>query len=224
MEKKYIEDYLTKNNVENKIGCFLSGRSFIECLSQEPDYDLVLLDVMMPVDNGIDVARQIMDINPKTRIAFVSAYADYATLGYRVRAIRFIIKNSSLEAYICECLEYVLGEMESDNKEIAFDFTIGTKEIRVDSILYIDAVGNYVQFVLNDMSDKSIYRVRDSLKNITDRLSSYGFAAATFRRSVNLRHVEDVINYEAVMDNGDRIKIAERKYGDFKSAFKLLRR
>lgn len=223
VERQYVEKHLTMNNVVYEIGCFVSGVSFIGSLEKDKDYDLVLLDVEMPADNGIDVAKKILEINPSIRVAFVSAYANYAISGYHVKAIRFILKNAMLETYIGECLDHVLSESEYDNRKVTFEFTLGKRELCIDDILYLDADRNYVHFILNDKMDKGIYKVRGSLKDITDYMNKYHFAAVSYQRSVNLKYVKSVVKQVAIMDNGDRIAIAQRKYKDFRKAFTLYR-
>ncbi len=43
-------------------------------LANNPPFDIVILDYMMPQINGLDVAKEILSINPHQRIIFASAY------------------------------------------------------------------------------------------------------------------------------------------------------
>ena len=43
------------------------GRAALERLQSEDSYDLVLLDIMMPHANGLDVLRQVRDLPHRTR-------------------------------------------------------------------------------------------------------------------------------------------------------------
>jgi CheY-like chemotaxis protein len=42
----------------------------------EPSYDVVILDYEIPGMNGMDVAKEILEINPHQRIIFASAYVE----------------------------------------------------------------------------------------------------------------------------------------------------
>lgn len=221
IEKRYIEEYLTEKNIEHETRCFLSGVSFLQSMKEEQDYDLVLLDVEMQADNGIDVAKSIIEINPKIRVAFVSAHANYATFGYHVKAIRFILKNKKLETYIHECLDYVLMEIDNDNRKITLELVSGMKEFYVDNILYLIADKHYVQIKLTDSSDKSIYRLRGSLKEISEEMRSYGFVSLNYHVSVNLKHIVSINEQKAEIDNGDFIEISQRKYVEANRTFIL---
>lgn len=45
-----------------------------ECLSENPPFDVVVLDYRLPSMDGIDVAKQILLENPRQQIIFASAY------------------------------------------------------------------------------------------------------------------------------------------------------
>ena len=42
--------------------------------SKSPSFDVVVLDCKMPQMNGIEVAKEILAVNPHQRIIFASAY------------------------------------------------------------------------------------------------------------------------------------------------------
>jgi len=221
IERQFADEYLTEKNIEHEISCFMSGVTFLERLRQHADYDLVLLDVEMPVDDGVDVARAAINICPGIRVAFVSAYANYATLGYHVQAIRFIIKNSELKSYLHECIEYVLSKIEYSKETVQIEFTVGSRKMHVKDILYLDAEKNYVHFILNTHNDSTIYKVRGSLKSVTEQLTDYGFVSVSKQRSVNIRHIVSVTKYKATIDNGDIIGISRYRYHVVEEAFLL---
>ncbi|MDQ6724176.1 MAG: response regulator [Thermoproteota archaeon] len=51
-----------------------SNQSCYYSLANTPPFDIVLLDYLMPHINGLDVAKEILSINPHQRIIFASAY------------------------------------------------------------------------------------------------------------------------------------------------------
>ena len=54
-------------------------------------YDVVVLDYLMPFVNGLDVAKEILDINPEQRIIFVSAFVR-DTLAKSVKELNKVIE------------------------------------------------------------------------------------------------------------------------------------
>ncbi len=68
----------------------------------KPDFDLVILDQVMPKISGSDVAREIIKEKPDQRIIFVSGYGDKLldSLGDDFENIDFLTKPISLSALI----------------------------------------------------------------------------------------------------------------------------
>ncbi|NLY17536.1 MAG: response regulator transcription factor [Clostridiaceae bacterium] len=54
--------------------------------------DVVFLDVEMPGLNGIDCAKRIQDINPKTIIIFVTAHEEYMPDAFHLYAFDYMVK------------------------------------------------------------------------------------------------------------------------------------
>ena len=58
---------------------------------------IVFLDVEMPVVNGIECARRIIDIDPKTFVIFATAYEVYMPEAFEVYAFDYIVKPFKIE-------------------------------------------------------------------------------------------------------------------------------
>lgn len=56
---------------EVEVAC--SGLEALDLMARDP-FDLVILDMMMPVMNGLECARQVHARFPRTRVALTSAY------------------------------------------------------------------------------------------------------------------------------------------------------
>ena len=50
---------------------------------QKPD--LVFLDIDLDGDNGLDLAKQLLTLNPTPAIVFATAYDEYALQAFRVK-------------------------------------------------------------------------------------------------------------------------------------------
>ncbi|GGA70623.1 response regulator [Ornithinibacillus halotolerans] len=56
------------------------------------DSDLVFLDIEMPEINGLELAEQLLEINPALTVIFVTAYKDYAVNAFELNALDYILK------------------------------------------------------------------------------------------------------------------------------------
>ena len=78
------------------VGIATDGRSLVD-LVQKTHPDLVLLDISMPLLNGIDAARHIRKSWPSIKIAFLTMHADrdYVIEAFRAGASAYLLKSSS---------------------------------------------------------------------------------------------------------------------------------
>ena len=68
-----------------------SNQSYICSLANNPPFDIVLLDYSMPQINGLEVAKEILSINPHQRIIFASAYVK-ETLKDSVKCLKRVVE------------------------------------------------------------------------------------------------------------------------------------
>lgn len=89
---------LSKLSLIGKIFEAENGRQFIDHL-QELNPDIVLIDIEMPVLNGIRATQEALEINPDLKIIALSMYADenYYTSMIEAGAKGFLLKNSSFD-------------------------------------------------------------------------------------------------------------------------------
>jgi len=59
---------------------------------------LAILDIELGASSGIDLCRTLLEINPRTNIVFLTAYADYSLEAWKTEASGFMLKPMSTEA------------------------------------------------------------------------------------------------------------------------------
>ena len=67
------------------------GASALEALAEHRP-DLAFLDIRMPGINGIEVARALADVSPRTQVVFVTAYDQYAISAFEQGAVDYLLK------------------------------------------------------------------------------------------------------------------------------------
>lgn len=111
MEKSkilYAEDdqtiaFLIQDSLESyyDISCFSDGKSALEAFHRQ-DFDICLLDIMMPEMNGFELAEQIRSKNSEIPIIFISAKAlkEDRIKGLKIGADDYLVKPFSIEELI----------------------------------------------------------------------------------------------------------------------------
>jgi len=77
-------------------------REIIRYDDPEYPFDVVILDYAMPLKSGVEVAKEILELNPNQRIVFISAYPNKMLSDYKdtEKAIEFLSKPFTLSALV----------------------------------------------------------------------------------------------------------------------------
>jgi DNA-binding NarL/FixJ family response regulator len=101
------------------VGGARTGREAVD-LARTLRPDVVLMDIAMPVLNGMEATRQIMEANPKARVLILSAHSDdeYIQRLCAVGAAGFLEKQSSAEI-LTQAIQEVAGGKKFFSPSIA---------------------------------------------------------------------------------------------------------
>ena len=124
MSKKYsilviddeieILDMLSRflnRNPNFSVQTFSNPVSALSSINNNTKYDLVLLDIMMPQMNGLDVLEKLKDMNSDQKVIMMTAYStlDKVLKSHKIGATNYIMKPFSsldaLEKKVVEVLE-----------------------------------------------------------------------------------------------------------------------
>lgn len=95
---KYYETLLRETGAE--VSAFRNGKEFVEAITtQKAVFDMVFMDFLVPLVNGIDCTRAFRQVNRSAPVILITAYYSEQT------------KN---EAYIAGCTEYNLKPVFPD--------------------------------------------------------------------------------------------------------------
>ena len=78
------------------VGMVEDGRALVETAPKLAP-DLILLDISMPLLNGLDAARRLRKLVPESRIIFLTMHADptYASEAFEAGAAGYLLKRSA---------------------------------------------------------------------------------------------------------------------------------
>ena len=216
----FVERYLASKTIEYEVELYDSGREITKLGSAIRKFDIFFLDIDMKDVNGIETAKAIRKFSENAYIVFVTAYIDYSIEGYKVNAIRYVLKDSdNLEDGLTECMEAILKKMAVREPVLQLHFNEGIKEVPINQILYVESTLHKLTFHLID-HHSDVLTMYQTLNTIERELAGYH----TFLRVhqsflVNIRHIETVNHYIVYLDNGEEMMVPKVRYGDVKKAF-----
>lgn len=168
------------------------GREAVE-LAKKYQPDVVVMDIAMPLLNGLGATRQILDALPGTKILILSAHSDdpYIQRVLDVGAVGFLIKQTS-----AQCLSKAIREVKKGNtffspsiaKRIQERFQSGNKPRGVNPVKGLTAREmEVIQMVAEGAPNKqvaadlgiSIKTVEKHRQHLMDKLNIHDTAGLT---------------------------------------------
>ena len=118
--KRYQELHATPLQIH----IFQNGFSLLDAIDQGKRFDITILDILMPGENGIEIARNIRASGADTEIIFLTSSPEYAVDSYEVKAQNYLLKPVTEEKFFAS-IDSILAEL--DEKDTA-SFIIYTTE------------------------------------------------------------------------------------------------
>jgi two-component system, LytTR family, response regulator len=118
---------------------------------QRENVDLIFLDIKMPDISGIDFFNSL---RKKPLVIFTTAYSEHAVTSFELDAVDYLLKPFSLSRFIKGCNKaFELFNFRNDSQKADHIYVkTGYEQVKImfDDILYLEAAGNYVNFVLKE--------------------------------------------------------------------------
>ena len=122
---KILKDYLTINNYE--ISLAVNGIEGFEKFNKS-EFDLCILDIMMPFKDGLTLAKEIREVNESIPLIFLTAknLKDDVLKGYKIGADDYLTKPFDSEILLAKIKSILNRKPSIDNEqEDIFEFDFG---------------------------------------------------------------------------------------------------
>ncbi len=206
--KAMSAEFLEKNNKMYVIQTFTDGAAFLA--SSLEQYDLVLLDVNMNEYNGIDLAKTLRKTNSSAILIYISAFLEFAHLGYSVKAFNYLLK-SSLAVDFPPCMKAVLQTLASREDFIALKLDAQQYQVPLSKLLYLESQKRKVLFHIN-AQPKSVLSTYEKLSTYDSVLSKKDFVRIHQSYLVNMDYIAKIERYAVTLCNGEILNVSKSLY------------
>lgn len=188
-----------------------SAEGFLFDYEDDP-CDLLLLDIEMKGENGMELARRLRDRGDMLPIIFITGYDEYISQGYDVEALHYLIKPVD-EGRLSGVLDKYISRCNDISEEIIVETEDMTRRICSDNIVFIEAFGRKTEIHLSDSS------VIKSSMSIGEFRKTQLFVVCHRSYLVNLRYVVSIGKTSLFLDSGGEIPLSRRLYNDVNKKF-----
>lgn len=206
--KGMLENWSADASMQTQIDCFDNGDELIH-RSKSEKYDIIFLDICMPLLNGMDTAKEIREMDKTVKIVFLTTSPEFALQSYSVKAADYCIKPITYQR-----IKEVMDDCTASNRQEPESLTLktvgGYQKIYLHDIEYIEAQNKRVYFFLK--SGRTVEVIQPLYTFETGLSDSKGFFKCHRSYLVYLPNVDYFNSTEIKTKSGRRIPIA-RGYG-----------
>lgn len=202
-----IKEYFSKKMLDTECFVFCDPIQFME--SELIQYDLVFLDANMGEISGIDVAKALREVNQSAILVYISAYVEYAPMGYGVNAFRYLMKNS-LEFIFDDCMDEMMHKFHQMKKQINLVTTQGINNINVSNLQYIESFRHLLIFHMTN--GEQLESKQYTLLECSEVLKAHHFLRIHKSYLVNPEHIQSIKNKRATLHNGIVLNCGKKAY------------
>lgn len=214
-----IGDYQDLQRDKNSIhtSSFQNAFDLIASMEGGQNYDLVLLDVLMPYLTGMDAAKEIRGFNQDAKIIFMTSSPEFAVDSYSVNAYYYALKPLWKEQLFV-LLDKVIAESQIHlGNSLLIKSKTGLTRIYTSRLEFAEVVGRTIFYHL---SDDAIIEATGTITQLENMLiDNPGFIRTHRSYIVNMEHIDTLRQREILMQTGYLVPLARANYNQVKSAY-----
>lgn len=212
-----IRRSLTKYGENFTISIYDSGKRLIESMRDSRRFDIILLDILMPMPGGIETAKIIRQMDEDCYLLFLTSSRDYALDSYEVNAFHYFTKPPNEQRFDKIMRQIICLLRQNDRQKIALRSSASIVTMKYRDIMYIESIKHTLSVTLADGSVKSFYY---SLREFYDKISSDSRFILPHRAFiVNMDYVSSLTERDFILSNGARIPISKNNYYPIKRRY-----
>lgn len=211
---EYAGRFFEREGIEVHIDTYAAGR---ELLESGREYDLYLLDVLMPGMSGIDAAQALAEDKDHPVVVFITSSLESAVEGYRVEAAGFILKPVEEESFWSTMERVVRRRLGVKKAVLSLVHNRVNVELPLERLAWFE---NRLHRVFVKLTDGEVLSVNQKLSELQLVLEPHSqFLRCHQSYLVNLDYVDKLEDSCFYMRDGQMIPISRNFYKQSKNAY-----
>lgn len=210
-----LKEWAARHSIQLTLYRFTNGDDLIAA-HQNTCMDLIILDVIMPLLNGIDTARELRNDNQTVPIIFLTSAREFAVDSYEVKAFYYLMKPID-EIKLFHILDDFLQTFTLPQNLFTAQTNKGFCKIVVDDVEYLEAQNKEV---LVHLSNGRTIVIRELFSKCAEVFApENGFFRCHRSYIVNLNCIEQFSKKDIVTNNNTVIPISRNNFTAFKETY-----
>lgn len=212
-----LDRYRVERNEDITYAAFQSPFELLTEIEKGIRPDILFLDVVMPGQNGMDVAKEIRQYDTNMKIIFLTSSPEFAVESYSVGAYFYQLKPIWEESFF-RLMDAVLAECEKKKKNsLILRSKDGITRIDLQQLEYCEVLGRKLLFHLED---GAVLESAGSLDDLAGQLMQHSNFFRPHRSFlVNMEYIQNISSRSIKMVNDAEIPIPHGKCSEIKNTY-----
>ncbi len=186
-------------------------RNAVDFLEEYRPADIVLMDVEMPLIDGMTAAEKLRRIDPKVALIFITNMAQYAIKGYAVDAIDYVLKPVRYARFSALMKKTLRLIGQKPERELTLKIPSGVRLLYVSAIVYVEISGHLLYFY----TETERIETWGTLREFEEELKGDHFVRCNHNCLVNLAYVSGVEKNAISLRTGGTLTVSAGKKKEF---------
>ena len=212
-----LDRYRVERNEDITYAAFQSPFELLTEIEKGIRPDILFLDVVMPGQNGMDVAKEIRQYYTNMKMIFLTSSPEFAVESYSVGAYFYQLKPIWEESFF-RLMDAVLAECEKKKKNsLILRSKDGITRIDLQQLEYCEVLGRKLLFHLEN---GAVLESAGSLDDLAGQLMQYSNFFRPHRSFlVNMEYIQNISSRSIKMVNDAEIPIPHGKCSEIKNTY-----
>ena len=182
----YLAQYERETGENFQVSVFSDGDEIADNYAAR--YDIILMDIEMPVMDGMRAAEQIRKVDEEVVIIFITNMPQFVMKGYTVDALDYVLKPVSYFSFSQRIQRAITRMHKRTEKYLMVQVRSGMKKLRASQITWVEVQNHDLIYhtLQGDVQSKG------TLADVESNLSDAGFFRCSKCSLVNLEYVDGI--------------------------------
>lgn len=212
-----LEDYRLVSPFPFEYASFHNGIELASVLEHGKHFDLYCLDIIMPGFDGIELGKEIRELDKSAQIIYFTSSPEFAFDSYSVKAFNYVLKPISKEALFSVLNDALEQIQHHEEVSIVVKDIQGIQKILLSNLVYAEAMGRKVLYHLS--SGRTLECSAKFSEVCTTLLKHHFFIKPHRSYVVNMKFINTIENTDITLQTSDSIPIAQGKTKGIKDCY-----
>ncbi len=186
---------------------FDTGSMLLDAAASEPHFDMAFLDRYLNKENGMDTARKLREISPRTELVFCTSSKDHAVDAFRIRAVDYLLKPYSELDIVRAFARAKVAGRENNDSQILLKSGNEFLVFRSEDVIKIESERHYTRIVTKD---NGVSRIHMGFSNVREKFPE-GFLNVKRGLAVRMDCIERIKGDTIYISDGSSVVMSRAK-------------